>query len=77
MSAGGLKAEDGAQFFGRVELIDEDKFRASCFARIDRKQNLSTEEPKTRMFTTANEAEDWISYQAQRRGFAKYHLLPA
>lgn len=52
MSAGGLKAEDGAEFFGRIEFIDEGKFRASCFARIDRKQNVSTEEPKTRMFTT-------------------------
>jgi hypothetical protein len=32
MSVGGLKAEEGAEFFGRIELIEEDKFRASCFA---------------------------------------------
>ena len=76
MSAGDLKAEDGAEFFGRVELLEDGRFRASCFARIDRKQGVSTEEPKIRLFQSANEGEDWISYQAQRRGFSKYRLLP-
>jgi hypothetical protein len=73
----GLMAEDGAEFFGRVEPLEDGRFRVSCYARIDRKDSEGREEPKTRLFRSANEGEDWISYQAQRRGFAKYHLLPA
>ena len=50
MSAGGLKAEESAEFFGRIELLEEDKFRAELLCGIDRKLNVSTEEPKTRIF---------------------------
>lgn len=76
MSADNLKAEDGAEFSGRVERLEGGIFRASCYARIDHKRSVSTETPDYRMCESANEGEEWIKRQAERRGFSKYRLMP-
>jgi transcriptional regulator with XRE-family HTH domain len=73
-----LKAENGAEFFGQVDyLADDKKYRATCYAQMERyDETVTTEEPTTRIFLSAGEAERWVSHEADRRGFEKFELLP-
>jgi hypothetical protein len=64
-----LKAEDGAEFFGRVEPI-EGLFRASCYA----KNAHQTEEREFKMHRSEDAALKWIGLRARQRGFHNWHL---
>ena len=69
----GLRAEDGAQFFGVVEKID-DQFRVSCYAQMDHKDRIETEEPEYHLCASEGEAVKWIELRTSQRGFHKYRL---
>ncbi len=69
-----LKAEDGAEFFARIEPV-EGQFRASCPAQLDNRHSVATESPDYMMCATVEEAEQWIEREAGRRGFRQYKLL--
>ena len=68
-----LRAEDGAEFFGVVESV-EGKFRASCYAQIDYKGGVETEEPEYFLCASEDEAVGWIELRTSQRRFPKYQL---
>ena len=66
-----LKAEDGAEFFGRVETVDG-QFHARCFARTAQQ----TEEPEFMKYASEDEALRWIGLRTRERGFPNWCLTP-
>jgi hypothetical protein len=71
-----LKAEDGAEFFGAVESIEDGRlFRASCHARRNHNDKVETEMREFRICANAADAEKWIAQKAAQRGFPTYRLL--
>ena len=65
-----LKAEDGAEFFGRVEPI-EGQLRASCYVRTDNR----IEGQNFKMCKSEDEVLKWIAQQAGERGFSTWWQL--
>jgi hypothetical protein len=71
-----LKPESGAEFFGKVERLDEDRlFRASCYAQLRQNAIVESDSPKFWMCATQAAAEKWTEVQAAERGFSKYIVL--
>ena len=67
-----LKPESGAEFFGKIEhLYEERLFRASCYAQL----RLERDAPKFWMCATEAAAQKWIEVQAAQRAFAKYTIV--
>jgi hypothetical protein len=71
-----LLAEDGATFQGRIDPIEDGRFRAECGAQLDLLSNILSESPESRICNTHLEAEQWINQQATARGFDRWWLLP-
>ncbi|MGO8711343.1 MAG: hypothetical protein ACLQUZ_04645 [Rhizomicrobium sp.] len=69
-----MKAEDGAEFFGRIDPVDDGQFRASCYARLDHRHSVETETPDSMICPSVAVAKEWMERQAGRRGFKKYKL---
>ena len=65
-----LRPEDGTEFFGRVDLV-EDPFRASCHAR----DNHQIEAQEFKMCRSEEEALEWIAQIAGERGFSTWWQL--
>ena len=71
-----FKPESGADFFGKIEhLCEERLFRASCYAELRKSGLVERESPKFWMCATDEAAEKWIEVQAALRGFSKYTVL--
>jgi hypothetical protein len=71
-----LEPESGAQFFGKIERLDDERlFRASCYAQLQRSTGLEKDVPKYWMCATDAAAKKWIEVQAAQRGFPKYTIL--
>jgi hypothetical protein len=64
-----LKPEDGAEFFGQVEPIDN-LVRARCYAKTAHQ----TEEPEFKMHANEDEALKWIGLRTRQRGFPNWRL---
>ena len=60
---------------GSLEKIDG-QFRVSCYARIDHKDRVETEEPEYHLCASEDEAVMWIELRTSHRGFPKYRLMP-
>jgi hypothetical protein len=71
-----LKPESGAEFFGRIERLDEERlFRASCYAQLQQSGSLESDAPKFWMCATQAAAEKWIEVQAAQRGFPTFKIV--
>ena len=71
-----LKPVSGAEFFGTIERLDEDRlFRASCYAQLQQSARLERDAPKFWMCATEAAAQKWIEVQAAQRAFAKYTIV--
>ena len=66
-----LKAEDGTEFFGRVEPFGG-LFRASCYANTADQ----TVQREFKMHRSEDEALRWIELRARQRGFSNWSLAP-
>jgi hypothetical protein len=70
-----LRPEDGANFRGRIERIEDGRFRAECWAELDLLSSVRLEEPVYCQCNTRPEAEQWIDGQAMARGFARWQRV--
>jgi hypothetical protein len=71
-----LLAEDGATFQGRIDPIEDGRFRAECGAQLDLRSSILTESPGFCICHTRLEAERWIDEQARTHGFDRWWLAP-
>jgi hypothetical protein len=71
-----LNPESGAEFFGKIECLDEQRlFRASCCAQVHRQGELERDIPKFWMCATQAAAEKWIEVQAAQRGVPTFKIV--
>jgi hypothetical protein len=70
-----LSPESGAEFFGKIECLDERLFRANCYAQLQRQGELERDTPKFWMCATQAAAEKWIEVQAAQRGFPTFKIV--
>jgi hypothetical protein len=72
-----LKAEDGAEFVGELQRIDDGRlFLAICYARLEYGDVTQTEDHEFHTCASEEEAEKWIAARAKQCGFAGYRLKP-
>ena len=60
---------DGAEFHGRVDSVDDGRFRASCWAELHHRDGASLEEPEISFSYTQEHARAWIERRRAERLF--------
>jgi hypothetical protein len=66
-----LTEEDGARFDCTVAEVDPGEWRASGVVRLDRGYDILEQLVEPRMFSTRDNAREWLLQEGAARGFKK------
>jgi hypothetical protein len=69
-----LTAAQGGEFIPLIEECADGRWRASAVIRVSGEEETLEQSCGIELFTTEEQARDWIERVASSRGFTSYHL---